>query len=263
MTHSFCEWSSSWLHVEAGLWFIPPWCTGANVTPEGGPQARGGSIILCCIKLGPSGVGASSGWAPFGYVLVCVEESLLCRRAKSKAALSLSCAAGSPGPNESSNILAARLDRVWIYIWGHCQPISLGDVRTKKKRQTIWTSFLVVASLVATSCQGLSSRKVVKIFLIWSESGPLGSMIALIPAIMALLNILNCPVMVNSLKSGTRWKSCLWIDGQTVKTASGISLIKQTWFESQAWRLQNMLFGRLHSGYWITCVATTGARRKK
>lgn len=84
-----------------------------------------------------------------------------------------------------------------------------GRCTNKKNKQTIWTSFLVVASLVATSCQGLSSRKVVKIFLIWSESGPLGSMIALIPAIMALLNILNCPVMVNSLKSGTRWKSCL------------------------------------------------------
>lgn len=63
--------------------------------------------------------------------------------------------------------------------------------RCTEKKRTIWTSFLVVASLVETSCQGLSSKKVVKIFLIWSESGPLGSMIALIPAIMALLNILN------------------------------------------------------------------------
>lgn len=24
-----------------------------------------------------------------------------------------------------------------------------------------------------------------------------------------------------------------------------------------------MLFGRLHSGYWITCVATTGAKKEK
>lgn len=143
---------------------------------------------MCCIKPGPPGVGASSGWTPFGYALECVEESLLCRRAKSKAALSLSWAAGSPGPNESSNILAARLDRVWIYL-RHCQPVS--PLEVYKKKRTIWTSFLVVASLVETSCQGLSSKKVVKIFLIWSESGPLGSMIALIPAIMALLNILN------------------------------------------------------------------------
>lgn len=248
ITHSFCEWSSSWLPVEAGLWFIPPWCTGANDTPGGGPQARGGSIILCCITPDPPGFGVSSGWTPLGYALECVDESLLCRRANSKAALSLSCAAGSPGPNESSNIFAARLDKVWIYL-RYCQPAFPLEVYEKKK-QTIWTSFLVVASLVATSCQGLSSKKVVNIFLIWSESGPLGSMIALIPAIMALLNILNWPVMANNLNSGTRSKSCLRIQGQTVKQ-------NEEWVESSKPDLEVKL-SSLKACCSGGCIAVTG-----
>lgn len=102
-----------------------------------------------------------------------------------------------------------------------------GD-RLEARQLTICTSLRVVSSMFDTSDHGFCSKNVVRILLrchprqrgsqkllyawrhrrhrthrMYTPSGPLGSMIADIPAIIAELNILNWPVFANSLKSGT------------------------------------------------------------
>ena len=90
------------------------------------------------------------------------------------------------------------------------QGVDLDLSEGKEEQLTICTSFRVVSSLFATSCHGFCSRNVVRIFRIVSLSGPRGSMMAEMPAIMALLNMRSCPVIAYRRKLGTsRWNSCL------------------------------------------------------